>query len=142
MSRKKRTETIRIIISGHPILSRSSRLSAILGEMNRIIDAGRVPRHNGWLLTVLHTARTLDTVLFELVQHKGWGDKSNIREYLLALERNRVINGTERQGYNLLIVRPRNKYMHDAGAMPNQMDAHKLLSEMETCLSIVLPRIF
>jgi hypothetical protein len=132
---------MRIMINGHPVLYSSAALSAILGEINRIIDAEKVPRHNGWLLTVLHTARTLDTVLYELVHYKGWGDKANIREYLLALERNHVISNVERQGYNRLIVHPRNKYMHDAGAMPSQLDAHKLLSEMEACLSIVLPRI-
>lgn len=72
MSYKSRVDTLRILIDSHYTLSGSPKLSQIVEELNRITLSGRMPRHNGWLLAVLHTTRALDTTLSEIVRFKGW----------------------------------------------------------------------
>ena len=48
---------------------------------------------------------------------------------------------TEKAGYETGIVKKRNKYMHEAGAMPDQLEADRILSEMHACLTVVLSRL-
>lgn len=142
MTHKARVDTLRLLVDSHHILRSSSKLNLITGEMNRITNSSKVPRHNGWLLSVLHTTRTLDTVLSEIVVFKGWAaNPPNLRSYLRALSLNGVILPHERTGYEHSIVRKRNKYMHEAGAMPDKLEADRILSEMHTCMTVVLSGI-
>jgi hypothetical protein len=142
MTYKARVDTLRLLVDGHYILRSSSKLSLITGEMNRIIASGNLPKHNGWLLSVLHTTRTLDTVLSEIVMFKGWtANPPSLGSYLKALSVNGIIWPHERTGYESSIVRKRNKYMHEAGAMPNQLEADGILSEMHACMTVILGRV-
>jgi hypothetical protein len=133
---------MRLLVEGHHILKSSSKLSLVTGEMNRITAAGNLPRHNGWLLSVLHTTRTLDTVLSEIVAVKGWSaSPPSLGSYLRALSSNGALWPHERTAYENNIVRKRNKYMHEAGAMPNQLESDRILCEMHACMTVVLSRI-
>ncbi len=141
MSYKDRVDTLRVVIGGSRVLAGSPKLNLIIGEVNRIAAADRVPRHNGWLLAVVHTTRALDTTLSEIIIFKAWqsGGRS-LGSYLTALQSHRIISNAERQRYKQEIVDKRNKYMHEAGAMPSQLDANKILNEMHACLSTILGR--
>lgn len=142
MTYKQRVDTLRIIVDAHPIVRSSPKLSQIVGEMYRISASTKVPKSNGWLLSVLHTTRTLDTTLSEIVRYKGWPIQApSLGRYLAALCTNGILNSSEKNAYNDKIVKKRNKYMHEAGAMPNQLEADGILSEMHTCLTIVLARV-
>lgn len=142
MSYKGRVDTMRLLVDSHHILHSSSKLNMIAGEMNRIVAVRSLPRHNGWLLSVLHTTRTLDTVLSEILSYKGWtASPPSIGGYLKSLVGNGVIWSHERAGYEASIVKKRNKYMHEAGAMPDQLEADRILNEMHACMTVVLARV-
>ena len=65
--------------------------------MNRIIASTKLPKHNGWLLSVLHTTRTLDTTLSEIVASKGWlVGQPSLGRYLAILSSNGVIFSHEK----------------------------------------------
>jgi hypothetical protein len=139
---KQRVDTLRILVDAHHIVRTSPKLSQIVGEMYRITASTKVPKNNGWLLSVLHTTRTLDTTLGEIVKYKGWIIQSpSLGRYLAALCNNGILSPPERNGYNDKIVQKRNMYMHEAGAMPNKLEADSILGEMHACLSIVLARL-
>jgi hypothetical protein len=110
--------------------------------MNRITASTKVPKNNGWLLSVLHTTRTLDTTLSEILRYKGWqAQPPGLGKYLTVLSNNGVLWPSEKNDYSDKIVKKRNRYMHEAGAMPNQLEADSLLSEMHACLFLVLGRL-
>lgn len=141
MSYKDRVDTLRVVIGGSRVLAGSRKLNLIIGEVNRIAAADRVPRHNGWLLAVVHTTRALDTTLSEIIIFKAWQSRNrSLGSYLSALQSHRIISNAEHQRYKQEIVDKRNKYMHEAGAMPSQLDANKVLNEMHACLSTILGR--
>lgn len=142
MTTKKRIETVRVLVSGHPGLTGSPELTAIIGELNRVGAAAKVPKYNGWLLGVLHTTRALDTTLRELLRHKGWLDplKQGLGAYFAALRNHSILTTGETDSWKRSIVDKRNRYMHVAGAMPSQLENDAILSEMEACLTIVLGR--
>ncbi|MGR6320779.1 hypothetical protein Q2K19_21880 [Micromonospora soli] len=135
--------TLRVLISGHPVLSSSPKLPHITGEVGRIAASGRIPKQNGWLLAVVHTTRALDTTLGEIVKIKGWANNNNhsLGGYLGLLHVNSILSQQEKDDYNKEIVWKRNMYMHEAGAMPSQLDADKILSGMHSCASTVLARL-
>lgn len=143
MPHKRRIDTLRVVISGAPSLSASTKLSLIIGEINRIIPASKLSRQNRWLLTVLHTTRTLDTALNEIVAFKRWpiGQNRNLRGYLTILRNAGIISNAEQQRYHQEIVKKRNTYMHEAGAMPNQLEADKIYNEMHTCIAVIVARV-
>jgi len=144
MSHKKkdRLDTLRVLIGSCPYLYNSPRLADIYGEINRIASSDQVPRHNGWLLAVLHTTRTLDTVLSEIVRCKGWtAHTPNLNGYLVVLRNNGIVFSSEKRGYDLELVHVRNKYMHEAGAMPRLIDANKILNEMHACVMTIFSRL-
>lgn len=128
---------------GSKHLKTSTRLSAIYGELNRLESANRLSSDRGWLLAVLHTTRTMDTTLSELLAAKGWkGPQSHsLGSYLHDLATNNALNAGERNHYQSVVVKKRNKYMHEAGAMPQKKEADLILSEMQTCLYLVFSRI-
>lgn len=141
MTTKKRVETVRILIATHSGLSHSPKLSDIVGELNRVLTATRVPKHNGWLLGLLHTTRALDTSLRELLIQKGWfNSETGLGGYLTNLEKRSVLTAAEHVRWRRSIADVRNKVMHTAGEMPTQLQSDAVLSEMEACLVIVLAR--
>jgi hypothetical protein len=141
MAYKKRVETLRILISGHPTLMGSPRLDDIVTELNRLTASSRFPSRN-WLLTVLYTTRALDTTLFEAVRIKGWAQTpSNLGRYLRILEEKAILLLKEREHYQTKVVDERNKYMHQAGAMPTKIDADGILAEMHACVVRVLGQV-
>lgn len=142
MTSKKRVETIRILIGQHPALSASTKLAALYGELNRILDSERSKRDSSWLLSVLHTTRALDTTLSELLAAKNWTcAQPNLNEYLKVLTKQNVLSDKERGAFSKEIVHKRNKYMHEAGAFPAKPEADGILREMEACLTIVVSRV-
>lgn len=142
MSRPSRVKTIQMITSGSKNLKGSPKLSAILGELNRVELAGRVKGDRAWLLAVLHTTRALDTTLSELIADKGWGtDMHSLGDYLKELDKRGVLMQGERKQYQKDVVHKRNKYMHQAGAMPQKQEADFILREMETLLTAVFARL-
>jgi hypothetical protein len=139
---KQRVNLLRVLVDGHPIVRSSPKLSQIVGEMNRITASVKVPKNNGWLLSVLHTTRTLDTTLCEIVKYKGWQVQApSLGRYLSVLCKNGVLWPPEKNDYSDKIVKKRNRYMHEAGAMPSQLEADGLLSEMHACLTLILSRL-
>lgn len=142
MRDKKRVDTLRILISGHSALATSPKLNIIVGELNRISASSRQPGSNGWLLKVLHTTRSLDTTLSELLQFKRWtASRSSLGSYISAFSLNGILRLPEKQRFENDIVRKRNRYMHEAGAMPTQIEADKILSEMHACVAMILARL-
>jgi hypothetical protein len=142
VSSKKRVDTLRILVDSHSTLSGSPRLTAITGEFTRIQGAGRVAKHNGWLLSVVYTTRALDTTLSEVLAHKGWrGSANSLGKYLAVLRTKGIVQQVEFDRFKSTITDQRNKYMHSAGAMPSQLEADKLLSEMQACLAAILGRL-
>jgi hypothetical protein len=142
MPYKRRVDTLRVLVGGHAILTGSTRLTAITGEINRITQVGRLGNHNGWLLSVLHTTRALDTALSVLVMHKGWDNTArSLGQYLAALRQGGVLSPSEKSSFDTRLVHKRNKYMHEAGAMPDHLEADRVLNEMHACLATILGRI-
>ena len=141
MTAKRRVDTLRVLVGQNSALSKSAKLAALYGELNRVL-AARSAKHDGrWLLSVLHTTRTLDTSLSELLDAKGWGAGSNLNEHLKVLATHQVLVGAEVVAFRKEIVYKRNKYMHEAGATPDQLEADRILREMESCLAIVVSRL-
>lgn len=130
-------------MSGSPYIQNSNRRNAIIGEVNRIHSTSRLAKHNGWLLAVLHTTRALDTALAEIVAAKGLNTPQTVSlgGYLVALVGGGIISPTERNEYQNDLVKRRNKYMHEAGAMPDQMEVNAVLSKMHACIVAILARI-
>lgn len=141
MSYKKRIDTLRVLIDGHPLLKGSPHLTAITGEANRIVHAGRLGTDRGWLLSVLHTTRTLDTTMQELCSAKSWVGKQSLGGYLKTIALNRPSLTRVCNGYQKTIVDPRNKYMHRAGTHPQHLEADRILSEMQSCVAVLLAQI-
>lgn len=141
MSTKGRIDTIRLIAGQNQALSGSAQLNAIVGECNRILTADRFNKNYGWLLKVLHTTRALDTSLKQVISHKGWNSTSDLYSlgaYLLVLTQHGVLSENQRKDFQKSVVDKRNKYMHEAGAMPNKLEADAILNEMHSCLVFVL----
>ena len=143
MSQKKRAETLRILVKGHSALTSSARLADILGELERIGVSGRFAARSGWLLTVIHTTRALDTTLCEVVKSKGWWNQNqqSLGAYLRALHHHNILSQIEKSYYQTNVVDVRNTYMHQAGAIPNKIEADTLLTEMHACITDVLGRV-
>jgi hypothetical protein len=129
------------MIDGHRLLMNSAELTAITGELRRIEKSGRLATDSGWLLSVLHTTRALDTTLAELCRARKWSRPDSLGGALHALLTNKIISASAKQAYQRTIVDPRNRYMHRAGAMPQKRQADQLLAEMQSCLAAILPNI-
>jgi hypothetical protein len=141
MSAKKRLDTIRVIASKNKALYTSARQAAILGEFNRIAVTERSGKHDGWLLTVLHTTKALDTSLSEVIKSKGWSAQSDLYSlgvYLKAFAQHSILTEKQRIDFQKPLVDKRNKYMHEAGATPDKLEADSILNEMHAYLILVL----
>lgn len=141
MTVKKRVETLRLLVGQNSALSQSAKLAALYAELNRVLAVRTAKHDSRWLLSVLHTTRALDTSLSELLITKGWGAGSNLNDHLKVLAAHHVLVSAEVMAYRKEIVYKRNWYMHEAGATPNQLEADRILREMEGCLAIVISRL-
>jgi hypothetical protein len=142
MQEKKRIDTLRILIDGHRSLTGSAKLAIIMGELNRIPGVSGRSDANGRLLKVLHTTRFLDTTLNEVLRFKRWQiTKPSLGSYITTFLNKGILRIPERQRFMADLVRKRNFFMHEAGAMPTQADADKVLSEMHACVAIILARL-
>lgn len=141
MTAKRRVETLRLLVGQDSALGSSPRLAALYGELNRVLAVRTAKHDSRWLLSVLHTTRALDTSLSELLHTKGWPAGSNLNDYLKILANHQVLFSAEVVAFRKDIVYKRNKYMHEAGATPNQLEADLILREMESCLAIVISRL-
>ncbi|WP_405180803.1 hypothetical protein [Nocardia sp. NBC_01377] len=145
MPKKNRLNTMRVLASAHPALRGSLLLNDIIHELNRIAAAERSDKTDSWLLKVLHTTRALDTSLKEVLAHKGWTPtdkktgkpKFGLGAYLIELQIHGVLTPRQRDNFQKAIVDKRNRYMHQAGTMPNRLEANTILNEMDTCLSVI-----
>ncbi|QJY45140.1 hypothetical protein [Pseudonocardia broussonetiae] len=142
MTYSKRIETMRVIAGGHPSLSQSNKIQAIYGEFNSIKSCFRRKGAAGWLLSVLYTTRALDTCLSEIISSKHWTPKgAALGGYLKELEARAVLTAVERQLYQATVVKKRNRYMHEAGATPSNVEADRILTDMHACFVIVTSRV-
>jgi hypothetical protein len=138
MPRQARLSTMILTIGAHPIMTNSSKLARIYGEINQIGIAERSGNSN-WLLHVLHTTRALDTCLSEILTAKGWNvGKKNLGTYFATLATHHVLRGNQNTYYTKTLANPRNKYMHEAGATPTMQEARTIFNEMYSCLDTVL----
>ncbi len=141
MTTKKRVDTLRLLVGQNPLLSQSTKLTALYGELNRLLAIRTAKHDSRWLLSVLHTTRALDTTLSELLTAKHWGAGTNLNAHLVVLAKHNVVTAAELAAFRKEIVHKRNKYMHEAGATPTQLEADRMLREMESCLAIVTARL-
>lgn len=142
MSYRSRVKTLRLLAGSNRHMGGSSKLPAIYGELNRLESATRLATDRGWLLAVLHTTRMLDTTLSELLASKGWGsDAHSLGAYLKELDGQGILRQGERGHFQKTVVDKRNKYMHEAGTMPQKQEADLILAEMQTCLTVVFARM-
>lgn len=142
MTYKKRIDTLRVLVGGNQILASSGKLNALYGEFNGISASRRRSGHGGWLLSVVHTTRALDTSLSEIIAGMNWSAAGHsLGGYLKVLEDRSVMEGSQRSRYQKVIVDKRNRYMHEAGAMPQEMEADRLLADMQECLESVVRRV-
>lgn len=141
MTAKKRVETLRLLIGQNSVLSNSVKLVALYAELNRLLAIRTAKHDSRWLLSVLHTTRALDTSLSELRNAKGWGSGTSLNDHLTVFTKHQILYTAELTAYRNEIVYKRNKYMHEAGATPDQLEADRILREMEGCLSVVISRL-
>jgi hypothetical protein len=146
---KARVRTLQALVAGMPCIAAHPNLPSIKSEFAEVYAVRKVRRATRRrILEVLHSTRALDTTLATFVGHHGCRMTGNrapksLGQYLYAL-RDHTISGlgqlTEphRHRFNSNIAAPRNRYMHEAGAFPAlDSDLQQLLSEMDTCLTVV-----
>lgn len=141
---KKRIETLNAIVTGSSIAN-EHECNLVLGEFNEVYRCTNVqPRNRKYLLQVLHSTRGLDSALSAFVRINSLTSQvSSLGGYIKTLTEHKnpslqQLSQAERTRYQQQIVDIRNKYMHVAGAFPNQEQiVNNLLSEMHACLSRV-----
>ena len=113
-----RINSLKVLIAGTPI-SRNSRYTAIIHELNEVLDSRRIPKQQRrWLLHMLHSTRFLDSSSRSIVEYlRCVPSRPSMGSYLVQLAQRRKISGSERGQYQRNIVNIRNNYMHAAGAM-------------------------
>lgn len=148
---KSRVRTLQALILGSSALATSPLMPHIQAEFAEVHAVRKIRRANRRrLLEVLHSTRALDTTLSAFVgfhgcrNPKSTGLPKSLGQYLNALHFHqsaglRTITALQRSHFQKQIVDPRNRYMHEAGAYPTaDVELQSLLSEMDTCLSVVL----
>ncbi len=145
MSVRKRAQTFTALIAGSVVAGRPemARLQLELTELSNSVRVWRRPRR--FLLHVLHSTRTLDTFLYAFTDYHGCrGNAHALGRYLTQLVNHQVatiqrLPIAERNRFQAAIVNLRNRYMHQAGEFPaNVNEISLLLSEMDACLARVL----
>jgi len=135
---KARVSALQTVVAGSPLPPND--VQRITTELTQVYTAGRV-RLVGrrLLLQVLHSTRALDSTLAALILAAGGQGPTSLGNSLnhlrqVGLNGNRLTE-TLRIRYQNGIVRPRNVYMHQAGAYPaNTTEVGQLLADMQACL--------
>lgn len=146
MSVKKRRTDLLAALVGGSVVANDSGYTMILFELNEVYRVHSVePPRRRYLLQVLHGTRALDSTLKVFVAHHGCPVAgSALGPYLTALANHRLghlgnLPENSRKRFMRSIVDRRNRYMHEAGAMPaTEQEISIVISEMESCLSMVL----
>ena len=114
-------------------------------EFELVFECARVRRlDRRWLLQIIHASRALDTTLAQFTSLNGRRGNGTLGGYLVWLRHDlrpahRRLPEPERRIFQNAIVNVRNRYMHQAGALPaNVVEVTDLLDEMDACLSRVL----
>lgn len=138
-SRKNQIRTVQALIAGNRYLHRSTTsLSLIDGEFNEFLKVDSVKLNKRkWLLQIFHLTRAFDSTLKVYITKRGWrSNRRSLGSYLFTLKNRNVITEAERNHWQTTIVKPRNKYMHEAGSWPhNDRESNQLLAEIIACLS-------
>lgn len=146
---KARVRTLQALVAGIPCLATHPSLSDIRSEFGEVYAVRKIRRATRRrILEVLHSTRALDTTLGAYVGHHGCRTPGkpapkSLGQYLYALRDHGVaglgrLTDAHRRHFNSTIANPRNRYMHEAGAFPPaEADVQVLLSEMDTCLTVV-----
>jgi len=143
-SEKRRIDTINAIVTGSSIAN-EVECSLVLGEFNEVHRCARVsPDKRKHLLQVLHSTRALDSALSAFIRVNSLQVRTpSLGSYIYSLAHHssnglQTLSSAERARFQSEIVDKRNKFMHEAGAYPNQVQVvNRLLSEMQTCLTRV-----
>lgn len=133
----RRVRTIQVLLHGSSISSHSSYRD-IRAEYSQVVNVASVKKRNRrLLLQILHSTRGLDSALRALIRTNGGTIRRNsLGSYLHELVRMGKIHQSERQRFQNIIVYARNRYMHEAGAYPNNSnEIHRILVEMDMCIS-------
>ncbi len=143
-----RVRTMQALVASLGVLASGQSVGTVqteLGEISRTrrVRAGARRR----LLQVIHASRALDTLLKEFVRYHGCnprkGTPNSLGSYLVALEEHSVtglgnLHRNQRKRFQRVIVDPRNKYTHEAGATPaTDAELAMFLSEIDACLAAV-----
>jgi hypothetical protein len=148
---KKRIDTMKVILTGSPV-SRASAYPMILGELNLVLSVKSIQdKKRKYLLQILHSTRALDSTLSAFIRERPINLppppdklKRSLGGYLKWLSKHTThgvgkLPSSSANNYQISIVKPRNKYMHQAGTYPlDEREISKLLSEMYSCMSVVL----
>lgn len=121
-------------------------LNAIKTELQDLLAANRVsPQKRKFILKVLHTTRSVDSMLKAfVVHHHIVGTKHSIGGYLHQLERHtnaslHKLSASERAYYQHKIGDIRNEHMHNANHYPSsERDVNALINEMH----VLMARVF
>jgi len=150
---KTRIKTLRVLLHGNNVMKDSARISLIIGELECVKAAKKIsdePR--GRLLQILHATRALDSSLRSFIEESCAyltvpiipPIDYSLGSYLVWFVNHDIpsipkMQESQRLGFQNRIVKERNRYVHQAGAFPsNDGEVAQLLTEMDTCLSIVL----
>jgi|WetSurMetagenome_2_1015567.scaffolds.fasta_scaffold682117_2 hypothetical protein len=112
---KRRLDAIRCLVVGS-VVSADHDYTNILGELNEVERVRKVvEKARRRLLQILHTTRTLDSLLLAYMRQKGIAlghNTMSLGGYLNALSANGRITTAAVQRYQRNIVDVRNRYMH------------------------------
>ncbi len=143
---RRRIATLQMLLKAG-CLSNEPERPNLVNEFEEVIRVNHLePLRRRALFQVLFSSRALDTSLAVFLRNKGIAipnQSRNLRGYLHLLLQHRTHVGSityaEYTGYQHRIVRPRNRYMHEAGASPaGSYEVMCLLNEMHSCLARVL----
>lgn len=144
MSKKKRIETMLVIISASPINTSAFR-SDIEAEIKSIISCSRIQGNHRYLLEVTHAARALETALRELLVSLSipLGDKPSLAFYLTQFTKHastlpKTLGVHQRNSYQNSVIEPRNTFMHNANFYPTSAIADSYTSATQSCLAEVI----
>lgn len=138
--KRSRIRTIQTLLAGSVIANDVSFVS-ILDELDEVLRSRRVLRRKRkQLLQILHSSRAVDTSLKVFVgHHAGAQQELALGTYLTRLATGvgtlQKLPTNSAKRYKRNIVKPRNYYMHSAGAFPaNEQEILIFLSEMHACV--------
>lgn len=142
---QRRIDTLKVLLTGS-VVAGTNTYTSVENELTAAATTVRVPQlPRRRILQVLHTTRSLDSVLRAFVQHHGVTcNKPTLGGYLTALSQNAghpslaILPPLRKTHFQASIVASRNRYMHEADAFPaTDGETMTLVSEMHTCLSEV-----